>query len=97
MHTIWKYELDIGEVLPVEMPRGAKVRYVGMQGDQLCVWAQVDSDQPLVKRVFAVHGTGHTIRPTARENGTELPTYLGTFMMYGGELVFHVFDHGEVT
>lgn len=98
MRTIWKYNLDISEALPVMMPTGAKLLHAGMQDERLCVWAQVNPEKSMVKRLLSVHGTGHDIKPLDRGdgNGRVYPTYVCTFMMHGGMLVFHLFDHGEI-
>lgn len=83
MRNVWKYTL-----LPectLEMPRGAQLLSVHVQGDDICLWALVDSSQPLTPRHFVIFGTGHAI------HDVEL-TYIGTVMMLGGALVFHVFE-----
>lgn len=95
MHTIWKYDLSPGN-LEVQMPRGAKLRHVGNQNEILTLWAQVDTEAPLVTRLLPVHGTGHQIHTLNRGDGPELPRYVGSALMYNGMLVLHVFDHGEI-
>jgi len=49
------------------MPVDAEVVSVGLQGDQLCIWAQIDLEQDLKEgRSFSVVGTGQgfTLVPT---------------------------------
>lgn len=98
MQTIWKYELKVDDAQAVEMPAGAKIRHVAMQHSQPCIWAQVDDQAPLVRRMLSVHGTGHPVKPFDRGdgNGGVYPLYVGTFMVYVGTFVFHVFDYGEL-
>lgn len=83
MNTIWKYELhpvlkDIG------MPRNAKVLTAAAQGNKICVWAEVDPDEPVDEvRHFEVFGTGHVIPKGER-------LYIGTAFL--GAMVFHVYE-----
>lgn len=87
MKTIFKYVLQPnGE--PVEMPVSADVLTAREQGDNICVWARVDTEEALmVKRNFCVFGTGHEMPddPNLR--------YVGTAMLQGGALVMHVFEN----
>lgn len=83
MKTIFKY--DISENTGVLMPEGAQVLTVQMQRTSACVWAVVDPNAPMVLRRFVLYGTGH---PLPDEPGT----YVGTFQVAGGSLVWHLFD-----
>jgi hypothetical protein len=86
--TIWKFQLDpTNEV--VQMPRGAGVLSAGAQGDEIVVWARVDTAQPKVGHRFVVVGTGHDAERTVGCNP------VGTVQMSNG-LVFHVWDGFEV-
>lgn len=49
------------------------------------LWALVDPQADTTVRRFAVHGTGH---PGVDATGT----YVGTYQLAGGQLVFHVFE-----
>jgi hypothetical protein len=88
MRTIWKYPVPASRRGAVEMPKGAKILTVQMQGDDVCMWAMVDPAAPLERRQFLVVGTGHDIP------GADALTYLGTFQPDegGSPLVFHVFE-----
>jgi len=85
MSTIYKYTLQPGRTV-LELHRGAEVLTVQMQRDEPCMWAKVDTTQPRERRTFEVFGTGHTM-----PNDPRL-VYVATFQMYGGSLVFHVFE-----
>ena len=87
MTTIWKFPLQVVDQQLVNMPVGTELLHVGVQGDQACLWALVDSDAPRTMRGFAIHGTGHAVPPGG--------AYVGTFPLHGGNLIFHVFDLGE--
>ncbi len=92
MKTVWKFPIEATEIQSVQMPRGAQILYVGVQGEGLrmkaSVWALCDTDQPKAERRLAVTGTGHD---AAHCEGP----HVGTFMLGNGALVFHVFDLGE--
>jgi hypothetical protein len=85
MKTIWKWTLAVTDQQSVELPRGAEILAVQIQGGLPQLWALCDSDQPKERRVIAIIGTGH---PIVREPGR----YINTFQMYDGALVFHAFD-----
>lgn len=90
MRTIYKYEHRIRDDVEVWLPQGAEILHVGYQGlgvddKAFCIWALVDTKAPEEKRFFYVRGTGHKM--TGQEG-----QHIGTFMLAGGALVFHVFD-----
>lgn len=84
MSTIWKYALQPGRT-ELEMPGGAELLTVQMQGDTPTLWAQVWPGEPVVRRVLDVYGTGHKMPPDPGK-------YVATFQMDDGTLVWHVFD-----
>ena len=88
MKTIHKYELVIDDRTEVRMPQGAEVLSVQCQYDKPCVWAMVDTEQPMQAHRFVVRGTGHPL--TGAEG-----TFLATVQMRGGGLVFHVFEERQ--
>ena len=66
----------------VEMPRGARIRHVGIQQNQVTMWAEVDQDEAPETRSFAIRGTGHEIQ--------EMEVYLGT--VFADPYVWHLFE-----
>lgn len=82
---IYKYPVTIDDVFDVEMPRGAQVLSVDVQGGRPQMWARVDPSAPVEQRRFQLRGTGHPL------NGNE-GRFVGTFQMHGGSLVFHLFE-----
>ena len=90
--AVWKYKLT-PELCTLEMPAGATVlhvdaqRHSGMDGvwDDACLWALVDPQAPTEPREFLTVGTGHGIAPAPLQ-------HLGSLLMDGGSLVFHVFE-----
>lgn len=86
MKTIWKFELTLHGA--IEMPDGANILTVQEQRGVPCIWAEVDTNAPMVKRHFDIYGTGHEMKV---DMGVERK-YIGTFQIQGGALVFHVFE-----
>jgi hypothetical protein len=81
MKTIWKFEMP-GPACVIDMPVGAQVIRIARQGAAICLWAIVESDNALEKRVFATIGTGRPIPLDGR--------YLGTWD--DGPFVWHLFE-----
>jgi hypothetical protein len=84
MKTIYKYPILVVDEQTVIMPFGAEILTVQMQNGQPCLWALVDTSNPINQRHIQVRGTGHDCSDAGR--------YIGTFQMENGELVFHVFE-----
>ena len=85
MKTIWKYPLSVEDVQTIDLPAGYKPLCVQIQGDDLCLWALVDDRAEKVTAKVIIHGTGH---PADDVEGLQ---YVGTFQLYGGSFVGHVF------
>lgn len=85
MKTIWKFPIDITDQQSVEMPDGARILTVQVQGGEVCLWAEVDSTAPKMRRTVYVFGTGHPLSPDLSAD------YVGTIQIRGGALVFHVY------
>lgn len=86
MKTIWKFELPEDDIIPVQMPMGAKILSAKAIDGRIFVWAEVEDDAPSEERLFEVFGTGH---PMVSEMGTEREFVQTVFM---GWLVFHVYE-----
>lgn len=90
--TIWKFPVPVNDRFTVNMPRNARPLSVQVQHNDVCMWALVDPTAPVVRREFRVFGTGH---PVDLSGGSQTGAFVGTFQVYGGDLVFHLFDYGE--
>ena len=88
-NTIFKFPFEIVDKLVLTMPKGAKVLSVQMQSNQPCLWAIVDKGAPMETREFRLAGTGHDLPDDAILNTMK---FIGTFQMYGGSLIFHLFE-----
>ena len=83
--TIWKYPLQATERQTVTMPVGAEILTVQTQHNRASLWAQVDDTQRPIERTIGIYGTGHPLPSGAI-------SYIGTFQIDRGTLVFHVFE-----
>lgn len=84
MVTIHKYPLEPGQS-SILAPKGARMLSVAAQGDQPCVWALVDTDQPIERREITFIGTGWDMQESPGR-------FVGTCTTYGGKFVWHLFD-----
>tara|TARA_R100000951_G_scaffold115091_1_gene122045 strand:+ start:417 stop:734 length:318 start_codon:yes stop_codon:yes gene_type:complete len=91
MRTIYKYQLKTQPCTyrteAVLMPNDAKILHVGAQGDEMFVWAEVDTERSVIGFEFEVFGTGHEMY---EDMGVER-NHIGSLMMHDGDLVFHVY------
>jgi hypothetical protein len=90
---IWKYELKTvgcAHLAEIEMPKGAKILSALVQFGEIVIWAMVDPAAPNVNRVVEIVGTGWEVPERAL-----LAPFIGSVMLEGGHLVFHLFDLGE--
>lgn len=88
MKTIYKYQLETNDTVTIAMPYGSETLTVQTQHGNVFIWAIID-DEEQVKfwKTFKIFGTGHKLP----ENISDLK-YVGTYQLYGGNLVFHVFE-----
>jgi len=81
---VYKYTLPLGDWVSVTMPQGAEALFVQVQNNEPRLWARVDIGSPPVVHHFRIAGTGHDL-------GSNVGKHIGSFLLYGGDLVFHVF------
>lgn len=89
MKTIWKFPIaEMQDKFVLKMPIGAEVLTVQVQRNAPCLWAKVESNNPLKDRAFFMYGTGHDIKKL-----NLMPSfYIGSFQLFDGDLVFHLFE-----
>jgi hypothetical protein len=88
MKVIYKYAVQV-EGFMLELPREAEFLSVQVQRQEHAQsWWLLDPEQPTVKRMFRVRGTGHPF--TVPDGYTEV--FLGTFMLYNDDFVGHLFE-----
>ena len=61
MKRIFKYSLDVVDMQTVVMPEHARILSVANQHGNLCLWAEVDTDNHTEDRVISVYGTGNPL------------------------------------
>ena len=88
MKRIYKYPLELTDTQFVELPLGAEILTAQMQGDQLCLWAMVNTLPEAIKknRRIEIIGTGNPV-PTGDLK------YISTIQIEGGRLIFHIFEN----
>lgn len=93
--TIWKYGLMITDEQELTVPPGFRPLSVAVQRfdhggmgvhEELCLWAEVEPDGTEEHVTVCLRGTGH---PFVGNEGL----FVGTAMMRGGSLVWHVYMH----
>jgi hypothetical protein len=82
--AIWKYKLAIIGEQKITMPDNAVSLSVQAQDGDVCLWAMVDEEAPLVERTFVIYETGQPISPVRYDN------FLATVQI--GSFVWHVFQ-----
>lgn len=90
MKTIYKYSLNPpADLVILDVPHGAEFIHAQEQHDVACLWAIVDSEQPMTKRAIRMVGTGNPAGDVHAEN------YIGSVLVLKGTYVWHIFDMGE--
>lgn len=89
VQAIWKFPFAVLDLVQIEMPVGSEVLCVQTQSEQPCLWAKVNPFAEKEMRQFRVVGTGHVY--DQMDDGI----YIGTFQLFGGSFVGHVFMKSE--
>lgn len=84
MKVIYKYRV----VDQIEMPKNALLLSVAMQRNILTLWALVDTEEPLIRRLFFVVRTGFPLDSEVKQE-----TFFITIQ--DPPFVWHIFDLGE--
>lgn len=87
--TIWKYPLRIVDEQHIEIPIGAKVLTVQMQGNAPYLWALVNPDARRESRFIRIFSTGDTM---PEHKLISLLKYVATFQEEPNKIVWHVFE-----
>lgn len=82
MKIIYKYPITSASnpvsECETKMPRNSKILSIQIQNDNICAWAMVDTEEPLVPRCFLIKGTGHEFYNG--QNFTYIATIQSIFM-----------------
>jgi hypothetical protein len=88
MLTIHKFPLTTQDKQVIQLPAFAQPLSLQTQHTIPCLWALVDTEQPLRDYVVLIYGTGHEVQkmPIGYE-------FLGTLQSANEGLVFHFFGY----
>lgn len=87
MYSVWKFTLKADETQVLELPLNAKLLSTETQGDDIVVYALVNTEETEKEyKDIRVYGTGHKIPDVITEYN-----FLGTAKLYNGSIMFHVF------
>jgi len=92
MKRIYKYQLETIDEQFIEVPLllgnmfEKQVLKVDTQHGIPCIWIMVDDEQQKIRRKILIRGTGHEC-----SGGIDPDTYLGSYQLYDGAFVGHVF------
>jgi len=87
MKTIWKYTLKVENTVEIEIPKFSEVLCVQTRFEEPCVWFLVDTNNEKEVRLLSTIGTGNDAKDVS------IQQYIGTYQLYGGNYVFHLFWH----
>ena len=91
-NVIWKFPVSTtgSGRFELRLPKNAKVLDVQLQGNLPQMWVQLNPDEKrFVRTKFEVIVTGEQF-----EIGDF--SYIGTFQLYGGTIVGHIYKTGEI-
>ena len=72
--TVWKYALHLTSRQFIDIPIGAKPVHFATQGNQICLWAELDPKQEKTqKEIFCVPTGGDIPENTAHIGSVVLP------------------------
>jgi len=86
--VIYKYTLHLadGDEHRIDMPKDAQILHIGVQGNDICIWAVVNPMPEVYnRRTFFIVGTG-----TPFSHDYVLTPFIGTVQM--GAYVWHIFE-----
>jgi hypothetical protein len=87
MRKIFKYELETVGTQVLTLPADSTILCVQVQRGVPCIWADIDAETSAIEqRKFRIYGTGHPI------DESEAIEYIGTYQLYQGDFVGHVFE-----
>lgn len=82
---VWKYVIPIEtDTFTLAMPAAARLLGVQVQHGAPCLWALVSPQATSERRQFRLVGTGSPVDGDL--------AYAGTFQLYSGTLVLHLFE-----
>ena len=90
MNKVFKYPVPVQDRFSLNLPQGARILTVQEQHGEPQIWALVNPENVIETRNFCLAGTGHSI-----EENEENLNYIGTFQLYNGDFIEHLFEIKE--
>ncbi len=87
MIAVHKYVLDRALFTTILTHEGAKLCAIHEQGNQICLWLEVDTDRPFQERQYEVYATGQRINTPEDDRA-----FVGTVFLHDAVAVFHVYE-----
>ena len=85
MKAVFKYALKVADEQKLTLPANAEILSVANQNENIVLYALVDTSvRGLQNHTIYIHGTGHVV------SGGNI-AFIGTVVLHGGRLMFHVF------
>jgi len=75
----------IADDMSILIPVGAEILAVQVQRGMPCIWYKCDENSPKERRRILIYCTGEPITESNLR-------YIGTYQLYGGDYVAHVFE-----
>ena len=95
MQTVYKYPFDIKDEVKIKVKAlkdatsfKDQLLHIDVQNETPCLWCLVDKDAHEWEITLRIVGTGHPCDDVSKSD------FLGSFILYDGSLVFHVFCKG---
>ena len=85
MKTIHKFIIEVSGKQSIKIPRNAVILSAQVQHEDICLWVELDHEDPVSGRDIYMVGTGHGIDPSVDLH------FIDTVQLMGGDLVFHVY------
>lgn len=83
--VIYKFQFAEQDDFKICLPKNSQILCVQMQDEIPCMWTLMDKNEKAEVRHFRVFGTGHYFALSNYK-------YIGTFQLFTGSLVFHLFE-----
>lgn len=86
--VVWKYPLEIVGRQTIHIPAVSEIRHIGLQGDQVCLWIEVDPEVQTYPLDVFMFGTGEEfLYPDSLVNPLK---FIGTVVLPNSE-VYHFY------
>ena len=96
MRTVYKYKIQTTDICRIRVPKlngtdsfKEQILNIDIQNGEPCLWCLVDVGEEEQDIALRIVGTGNPMPTLTKDD------YLGSYMLFNGGLVFHVFLEKE--